>query len=58
MSRSSLTLLFSRRVVGKWHYERGLMWVETDQCGHQEPEYQPLASILHVQWLLGMIDTF
>lgn len=42
-------------IVGKQHFERGLQWVETFQAGHQEPQYQPRASIYHLRWLLGII---
>lgn len=32
---------------------RGLMWVETYQSGHMEPEYQPRSAYRHILWLLG-----
>ena len=44
-------------VMGIQHYERGLMWVETFQSGHMQPEFQPRVSLLHLEWLLGRIDT-
>ncbi|KAJ6092671.1 hypothetical protein N7486_007960 [Penicillium sp. IBT 16267x] len=40
-------------IMGVQHYERGLMWVETYQSGHMEPQYQPRSSYRHLQWLLG-----
>lgn len=43
-------------VMGIQHYERGLMFVETFQSGHMQPEYQPRVSYHHLQWLLGRID--
>lgn len=43
-------------VMGIKHYERGLMWVESFQSGHMQPQYQPRAGLLHLQWLLGRID--
>lgn len=43
-------------IMGIQHYERGLMFVETYQSGHMEPEYQPRSSYRHLQWLLGRID--
>ena len=43
--------------MGKYHYERGLMWVETYQAGHMQPQYQPRAALRHLEWLLGKIDT-
>ena len=27
-------------IMGKQHYERGLQWIETFQCGHEQPQYQ------------------
>lgn len=44
-------------VMGKAHYERGLMWVETDQAGHMIPQYQPRAAWRQLQWVLGRIET-
>jgi carboxypeptidase D len=43
--------------MGIQHYERGLMWGETFKSGHMGPEYQPLVSFRHLQWLLGKIDS-
>jgi carboxypeptidase D len=45
-------------VMGISHYERGLMWVETFQSGHEVPMYQPRAALQHLQWMLGHIDNF
>jgi carboxypeptidase D len=44
--------------IGTYHYERGLMWIATEQSGHMQPQYQPRATLLHIQWLLGKIDDF
>ena len=44
-------------VMGIQHYERGLMWVETFQSGHMQPEFQPRSAYRHLQWLLGMTET-
>lgn len=44
-------------VMGIQHYERGLMWAETYQSGHMQPEFQPRVTYRHLQWLLGRIDT-
>jgi carboxypeptidase D len=38
------------------HYERGLMWAETYQSGHMQPQFQPRSSYRHLQWVLGHID--
>ena len=43
-------------IMGKQHYERGLMWVESYQTGHQQPQWQPRATLRHLMWLLGRID--
>jgi carboxypeptidase D len=43
--------------VGIYHYERGLMWVQTFAGTHTQPESQPRAAYMHLQWLLGRIDT-
>lgn len=43
--------------MGIQHYERGLMWAETFQAGHMQPEYQPRSSYRHIEWVLGRIDT-
>ncbi|KAI9687927.1 MAG: hypothetical protein M1822_002009 [Bathelium mastoideum] len=44
-------------VMGIQHYERGLMWVETFQSGHMQPEFQPRVAYRHLSWLLGRTDT-
>jgi len=44
-------------VMGIQHYERGLMWVQTFQSGHMQPEYQPRSAYRHMLWLLGHTDT-
>ncbi|KAH8814810.1 putative pheromone processing carboxypeptidase [Xylogone sp. PMI_703] len=43
--------------MGIQHYERGLLWAETYQSGHMQPQYQPQVSYCHLQWLLGRIDS-
>ncbi|WVO19663.1 uncharacterized protein IAS62_000953 [Cryptococcus decagattii] len=42
--------------MGIQHYERGLMWVETFQAGHMQPQYQPRMAYRHLEWLLGLVD--
>jgi carboxypeptidase D len=44
-------------LMGVQHYERGLLWAETYQSGHMQPQYQPRVSYRHLQWLLGHIET-
>ena len=44
-------------VMGIQHYERGLMWVETFQSGHMQPEFQPRVAYRHLAWVLGRTDT-
>ena len=39
------------------HFERGLMWAQTFQSGHMQPQFQPRSSYRHLQWVLGRIDT-
>lgn len=48
--------LLMRIFRGIQHYERGLMWAETYQSGHMEPQFQPRVSYRHLQWVLGRID--
>jgi carboxypeptidase D len=43
-------------IMGIQHFERGLMWAETFQSGHMQPQFQPRSSYLHLQWMLGRID--
>ena len=43
-------------IMGKQHYERGLMFAETYLSGHMEPQFQPRSSYRHLQWVLGRID--
>ena len=45
-------------IMGIQHFERGLMWVETYQSGHMQPQFQPRVSYLHLQWVLGRINAF
>lgn len=44
-------------IMGIQHFERGLMWVETFQSGHMQPQYQSRAAYRHLQWLLGRINS-
>ena len=44
-------------VMGVQHYERGLMWAETYQSGHKQPQDQGRVSYRHLQWLLGHVET-
>ncbi|KAJ4405527.1 hypothetical protein N0V82_010310 [Gnomoniopsis sp. IMI 355080] len=43
--------------MGIQHYERGLMWAESFQTGHMQPEFQPRVALRHIQWVLGRIDS-
>ena len=43
-------------IMGKQHYERGLMFAETYMSGHMEPQFQPRSAYRHLQWVLGRID--
>ncbi|KAF2228602.1 alpha/beta-hydrolase [Viridothelium virens] len=43
-------------IMGTQHFERGLMWAETYQSGHMQPQFQPRSSYRHLQWLLGRIE--
>lgn len=43
-------------IMGVQHYERGLMWAETYQSGHMQPESQPRVAYRHLQWLLGQTE--
>ncbi|KAF2396902.1 alpha/beta-hydrolase [Trichodelitschia bisporula] len=43
-------------VMGVQHFERGLMWAETFQSGHMQPQFQPRSSYRHLQWVLGRIE--
>ena len=39
-------------VMGVQHYERGLMWAQTYQSGHMQPQYQPRVAYRHLEWVL------
>ncbi|KAJ5430119.1 Peptidase S10 serine carboxypeptidase [Penicillium cf. griseofulvum] len=39
-------------IMGVQHYERGLMWAESYQAGHMQPQYQPRVAYRHLEWLL------
>jgi carboxypeptidase D len=43
-------------VMGIQHYERGLLWAQTYQSGHMQPQFQPRVSYRHLEWLLGHTD--
>jgi carboxypeptidase D len=43
-------------IMGKQHYERGLMFAETYMSGHMEPQFQPRSAYRHLQWVLGRIE--
>lgn len=43
-------------IMGKQHYERGLMFCETYLSGHMEPQFQPRSTYRHLQWVLGRIE--
>ncbi|CEJ55874.1 Putative Carboxypeptidase 5 [Penicillium brasilianum] len=43
-------------IMGIQHYERGLMWAETYQSGHMQPQYQPRVAYRHLEWLLKRTD--
>jgi carboxypeptidase D len=43
-------------VMGKQHYERGLMWAETYLSGHMQPQFQGRSAYRHLQWVLGRIE--
>ncbi|KAL4781942.1 Alpha/Beta hydrolase protein [Aspergillus varians] len=42
--------------MGVQHFERGLLFVETFQSGHMQPQYQPRVSYRHLEWLLGRTE--
>ncbi|KAL3444712.1 Alpha/Beta hydrolase protein [Aspergillus insuetus] len=42
--------------MGVQHFERGLMWAETYQSGHMQPEYQPRVAYRHLEWVLGRVE--
>lgn len=44
-------------IMGISHYERGLMWAQTYQSGHMQPQFQPRAAYRHLQWVLGHVQT-
>ncbi|KAI9720473.1 MAG: hypothetical protein M1828_005644 [Chrysothrix sp. TS-e1954] len=43
-------------ITGIQHYERGLMWVETFQSGHMQPQYAARTAYRHLEWVLGRVD--
>ncbi|RMJ21448.1 Serine carboxypeptidase [Aspergillus sp. HF37] len=54
---SSISSGFLQGVMGIQHYERGLMWMQTSQCGHMQAQYQPRVAYRHLQWMLGHVDS-
>lgn len=44
-------------VMGFQHYDRGLVRVETLGSGYMQPEFQPRSSYMHLEWLLGRVDS-
>lgn len=44
-------------IMGKQHFERGLMWVEVYQAAHMVPQYQLASAWRHLEWVLGRIDS-
>jgi len=44
-------------IMGITHFERGLMWAQTYQAGHMQPEFQPRVTYKYMQWVLGRINT-
>ena len=51
------TTIAGHGVMGRTHTERGLTYVETNLCGHMEPQYQPSASFRHLEFLLGRVPS-
>jgi carboxypeptidase D len=43
-------------IMGKQHQERGLMFAETYQSGHMQPQFQPRSTYRHLEWVLGRIE--
>ncbi|KAL4924150.1 putative pheromone processing carboxypeptidase (Sxa2) [Aspergillus undulatus] len=43
-------------VMGVQHFERGLMWMQTYQSGHMQPQYQARVAYRHLEWLLGRTE--
>lgn len=43
-------------IMGVQHYERGLMWAQSYQTGHMQPQFQPRLAYRHLQWLLGRTE--
>ncbi|KAJ5773493.1 hypothetical protein N7457_008389 [Penicillium paradoxum] len=39
-------------IMGIQHYERGLMWAQSYQAGHMQPQYQPRVAYRHLEWVL------
>lgn len=52
----NITSTVGQGTMGVKHYERGLMWVESFQAGHMQPQYQPRAALKQLRWMLGRID--
>lgn len=43
--------------MGIQHFERGLMWAETFQSGHMQPQFQSRVTYQYLEWLLGHRNT-
>ncbi|KAK5174720.1 uncharacterized protein LTR77_001802 [Saxophila tyrrhenica] len=43
-------------IMGKQHFERGLIFAETYLSGHMQPQFQPRSAYRHLQWVLGRIE--
>ncbi|KAN0072282.1 Alpha/Beta hydrolase fold [Elaphomyces granulatus] len=52
----NMTRFVGQGIMGIQHYERGLMWAETFQSGHMQPEYQPRVAYRYLEWLLGRTE--
>ncbi|TKX23521.1 serine carboxypeptidase-like protein 5 [Elsinoe australis] len=44
-------------VMGHYHTERGLTFVEIDLSGHMVPQYAPSAAYRHLEFLLGRVES-
>ncbi|KAH9873230.1 hypothetical protein J1614_005628 [Plenodomus biglobosus] len=52
----SLTSLSAKGVMGKWHTERKLTYVQQALSGHMVPQYQPSSAYRQLEFLLGRIE--
>jgi len=51
----SLTSLSAKGIMGKWHTERKLTYVQQALSGHMVPQYQPSSAYRQMEFLLGRI---